>query len=181
MSWTVRRGTRSQSAGNRACGYPAEARPPIQSIGFNRRHTFTQQLDYSGQFGPLTLLAGAFYYNDRFKSVTSADTGGMNNPTLSNLDFKTKAWGVYVDETYNINDKLFLDRGYPLQLRPQEAVQHPMGQHRRAGRRGQYLSVRVAWQHGLLHARPHCFRVNREPRPLHGIQLTCDLRPSTSM
>ncbi len=46
------------------------------SIGWNNRHTFTGQLDYHGEFGPLTLLAGFFYYDDNFKSQTSANSGG---------------------------------------------------------------------------------------------------------
>jgi iron complex outermembrane receptor protein len=84
----------------------------FNSIGFNNRHTFTQQLDYSGQFGPLTLLAGAFYYQDKFQSETSYNVGPFATyPNLSFLNFRTKAWGVYVDETYNINDKLFITAG----------------------------------------------------------------------
>jgi outer membrane receptor protein involved in Fe transport len=82
------------------------------AIGFNRRHTFVQQLDYSGQFGPLLLLSGVLYYDDRLKLVTAPNNSLPDtNPTLSNTDFKTKAWAVYIDETYNIRDKLFIQAG----------------------------------------------------------------------
>jgi iron complex outermembrane receptor protein len=81
------------------------------SIGFNNRHTMTGQLDYSGTFGPLSVLSGLFYYDDRFKSQTSAKAGSSALATLSNLDFKTKAWGAFIDGTYNINDKLFINAG----------------------------------------------------------------------
>jgi len=81
------------------------------SIGFNNRHTMTGQLDYSGNFGPLNVLSGFFYYDDEFKSYTSNRAGLAAQTTLSNLDFKTKAWGAFIDGTYNFNDKLFINAG----------------------------------------------------------------------
>ncbi len=83
----------------------------FDSIQHNKRKTFVGQLDYNGQFGNLNLLSGFFYYQDRFQSTGYADTGGGTSPTVSFLDFKTKAWGVYIDGTYNINDKLFITAG----------------------------------------------------------------------
>jgi iron complex outermembrane receptor protein len=81
------------------------------SIGFNNRHTMTAQLDYSGNFGPLSILSGFFYYKDRFRSYTSNKAGRTAGVTLSNLDFRTMAWGAFIDGTYNINDKFFINAG----------------------------------------------------------------------
>jgi iron complex outermembrane receptor protein len=81
------------------------------SIQRNRRKTFTQQLDYSGQFGPLNLLAGLFYYNDRFFAYGYQDVGTASNPVGYTTNFKTQAWAAYLDATYNISDKLFITAG----------------------------------------------------------------------
>jgi len=81
------------------------------SIGFNNRHTMTGQLDYSGTFGALSVLSGFFYYDDEFKSYTSNKSFFGSATSISNLDFKTKAWGAFIDGTYNINDKLFINAG----------------------------------------------------------------------
>ena len=81
------------------------------SIQRNYRKSFVQQLDYAGQFGGLQLLSGLFYFDDRFKSTGFEDTGSANGPTVSYLDFHTKAYAVYVDGTYNFADKLFVTAG----------------------------------------------------------------------
>ncbi len=78
----------------------------------NSRKTWVGQLDYNGQFGGLTLLSGFMYYDDKFFALGYADTGNnTTNPTIAFTDFRTKAWGAYIDGTYNINDKIFLTAG----------------------------------------------------------------------
>jgi iron complex outermembrane receptor protein len=105
----------------------ATPRDPVSGPGvsftgvqYNRRKTFTQQLDYSGDLtDTLSVLAGAFYYRDRFKTPRGIDdTGGIAtafpfipNPTLTTLRFDTSAWAVYLDGTLNFAKNFYLTVG----------------------------------------------------------------------
>ena len=82
------------------------------SIQRNLRKTFTQQLDYNGDFGNLSLLGGAFYYHDNyFNRAGIEDTGLPGSPTTTRVQFNTRAWAVYIDGTYRIGDRLFVTAG----------------------------------------------------------------------
>jgi iron complex outermembrane receptor protein len=88
----------------------ATPRDPVSGPGFSfngggntGRKTFSQQVDFSSSFdGPLSLLAGVFYYNDKWRGRTTDDSG--SGPGLTALDYKTEAWAAYIDGTYNIGD-----------------------------------------------------------------------------
>lgn len=85
----------------------ATPRDPASGPGFsfngggnNTRKTFIQQLDFSSSFdGPLSLLAGLFYYNDKYEGRNFDDSG--SGPGLTALDYKTEAWAAYIDGTFN--------------------------------------------------------------------------------
>jgi iron complex outermembrane receptor protein len=91
---------------------PAAVGTTYIGIQFNNRSTYTQQLDYSGRFGNLDLLAGIFYYKDDFDNPQGVEDIGLGtNPTSNNLSFETTAWAAYLDGTLNISDRLFLTVG----------------------------------------------------------------------
>jgi len=91
---------------------PAAVGTTYIGIQFNERQTMTQQLDYEGQFGPLTLLSGLFYYDDKFLTPGGIEDLGLSStPTATFLRFETEAWAAYLDATYNISDKLFVTLG----------------------------------------------------------------------
>jgi iron complex outermembrane receptor protein len=91
---------------------PAAVGTTYIGIQFNHRSTFTQQLDYSGDFGAFKLLAGLFYYRDKFATPEGIeDIGTGSNPTATQLRFNTRSYAGYVDGTYGFNDKLFITVG----------------------------------------------------------------------
>jgi iron complex outermembrane receptor protein len=91
---------------------PAAVGTTYIGIQFNTRRTLTQQFDYAGNFGPLKLLAGLFYYDDHFATPSGIEDIGIgSNPTATNLQFKTKAWAAYLDGTIKFGDKLFVTVG----------------------------------------------------------------------
>ncbi|WP_174273547.1 TonB-dependent receptor [Sphingomonas bacterium] len=78
----------------------------------NTRRTFTQQLDYNGQFGALTILAGAFYYRDKFATPNAyEDIGTATNPVATTLFFNTRSYAGYVDATYAFGGHFFVTAG----------------------------------------------------------------------
>lgn len=80
-------------------------------IQLNDRDTFIQQLDYTGNFGSFDLLAGLFYYRDKFKAEGYEDVGAVTGPVASFLDFRTRAWAAYIDGTLHLSDRLDLTAG----------------------------------------------------------------------
>ena len=82
------------------------------SIQENKRKTFTQQLDYAGDFGRLNLLGGFFYYDDKFTTPDGyEDIGIASNPTATRLDFDTRAYAFYLDGTLQFGDSFFITAG----------------------------------------------------------------------
>lgn len=88
----------------------------------NKRRTLTQSVDYS--FTPtesLSLLAGAFYYRDRFKVERGYSYYlGFNlagDPTLGRVTdttyspFDTDSWSVYLDATWQFAPRWYLTVG----------------------------------------------------------------------
>lgn len=111
---TSRTGFREQ---NDHSNYDLDATPrdPASGPGFSfngggrtHRETFTQQIDFASSFeGPLSLLAGLFYYDDKVQGRTFDDSGSAITPIspgLTALDYKTEAWAAYVDGTYTLGD-----------------------------------------------------------------------------
>ncbi|WP_375397336.1 TonB-dependent receptor [uncultured Sphingomonas sp.] len=87
----------------------------FEGLQINKRRTFTQGLDYSVNLGDrLTLLAGAFYYSDSFRTTNGTvnfvgATGVQNIFTV--LPFSTRSYSAYIDATYKIGNHLYLTAG----------------------------------------------------------------------
>ena len=77
------------------------------------RRTFTQQLDYAAKLSDsIDLLAGLFYYRDRFHAPrTIQDLGLAGNPTVDDRRLNTRSWAAYVDGTVRLGDKLYATVG----------------------------------------------------------------------
>ncbi len=83
-----------------------------------RQRTFQQTIDYSiNAIDNLDLIVGGFYYNDKLDfgdGGARSYAGSFNAAGLQNSQFvflTSKAYALYADATYNLNDKLFVTAG----------------------------------------------------------------------
>ncbi len=85
----------------------------FSGIVYERRRTFTQQVDHSVKIGDrFDLLSGVFYYRDNFYSPSTVqDLGLAFSPTSDRRRLNTRSWAAYVDGTYRIGDDLFVTVG----------------------------------------------------------------------
>ncbi len=87
----------------------------FEGVQLNTRRTFTQGVDYAVEVtGSFNLLAGAFYYRDRFKTPQSfvnsiGPSGVTNNATV--LPFDTTSYSAYLDGTLKIGGHIYVTAG----------------------------------------------------------------------
>ena len=87
----------------------------FEGVQFNKRRTFTQGVDYAVKLSDnLNLLAGAFYYRDRFKTnpspVNSIGPAGVTNNATA-LPFNTTSYSFYLDGTLKIGGHVYVTAG----------------------------------------------------------------------
>ena len=86
-------------------------------IGYTNKQ-FSQELRYTGKFGPVDLTLGAFYQNEKRRSVTTADflfppglfpVSGFAGDFVEPLT--ADSYSGYADLTYHLSDHLSLKFG----------------------------------------------------------------------
>lgn len=87
----------------------------FEGVQFNKRRTFTQGIDYAVKVSDnFNLLAGVFYYRDRFKTlpspVNSISAAGVSNNSTT-LPFDTTSYSAYLDGTLRIGGHIYLTAG----------------------------------------------------------------------